>query len=90
MVNTHETLLSVNLAVKNISSLIGFTAYIDPNTGGMLFQVLVVLFGVITGLLLFLSGRFKGIFYKVRRWIRRSDSVSTPEPKPEEPLTRKE
>lgn len=42
-------------------------AYIDPNTGGMLFQILAVLFGVISGMFLFFSGRIKNAFYKFRR-----------------------
>jgi hypothetical protein len=42
-------------------------AYIDPNTGGMLFQILAVMFGVISGALLLFSGRIKGLYYRVRR-----------------------
>jgi hypothetical protein len=49
-------------------------AYIDPNSGGMLFQVLAVLFGVISGLFLFFSGKIKSAFYNLRRRIVRSDS----------------
>lgn len=33
-------------------------AYIDPNSGGMLFQLLAVLFGLLSGLLFFFSIRF--------------------------------
>jgi len=48
--------------------------YIDPNTGGMLFQVLAVLFGVISGTVLIFSSRIKMGFSKLRRSIReRSD-----------------
>ena len=45
-------------------------AYIDPNTGGMLFQLLAVLFGVISAALLLFSGRIKGIYYRIRRYLR--------------------
>lgn len=45
-------------------------AYIDPNTGGMLFQILAVLFGVISGLLLFFSSQIKKGFYRFRRYVR--------------------
>ncbi len=90
MVILNNTLLSVNLVAKNISTLIGIAAYIDPNTGGMLFQVLVVLFGVISGLLLFFSGRLKSVFYRIKRWMRRSSSVPSPETKQEESLQDKE
>jgi Na+/melibiose symporter-like transporter len=47
-------------------------AYIDPNTGGMLFQVLAVLLGVISASLLFFSGRIKSYYYKVRRRVSKS------------------
>lgn len=53
-----SNLLSMNLAVP---------AYIDPNTGGMLFQILAVLFGVISGALLIFSGKIKGFYYQLRR-----------------------
>ena len=38
--------------------------YIDPNTGGMLFQALAGLFAVITGVLFFFSRN-------IRQWIAR-------------------
>ncbi|HEY61542.1 hypothetical protein B5M50_05605 [candidate division KSB1 bacterium 4484_219] len=44
--------------------------YIDPNTGGMLFQILAVLFGVISGLLLLFSSKIKMGIAKIRRSIR--------------------
>ena len=44
--------------------------YIDPNTGGMLFQVLAVLFGVISGTVLIFSSRIKLGLSKLRRSIR--------------------
>lgn len=47
-------------------------AYIDPNTGGMLFQVLAVLLGVISAVLLFFSGRIKSYYYKVKRRMSKS------------------
>ena len=86
MVNINDTLLSVNMVGKSMSSLIGFAAYIDPNTGGMLFQVLAVLFSVITGGLLFFSGRLKSVFFKIKRRIGRPNSVPSPKTKQEEPL----
>lgn len=90
MLNTQNMLLSLNSVVRNLFLFTNIIAYIDPNTGGMLFQVLVVLFGIITGLLLFLSSRLKGFFYKIRRKINRSDSAPIPETKQEEPLSDKE
>jgi hypothetical protein len=47
-----------------------FSAYIDPNTGGMLFQLLAVLFGLFSGLILIFSSRIKRIFYRTMRFLR--------------------
>lgn len=49
-------------------------AYINPNTGGMLFQMLVVLFGVFSGIQLFFSGRIKQAIYRARRFLREARS----------------
>jgi len=59
--------------------------YIDPNTGGMLFQVLAVLFGVISGTILIFSSRIKMGLSKLRRSIReRSDQDQNGETSTEE------
>ena len=42
-------------------------AYIDPNTGGMLFQILAVLLGVFSGVLFFFSRQIKAWFASIRR-----------------------
>jgi hypothetical protein len=44
--------------------------YIDPNTGGMLFQILAVLFGLISGFVLFFASKIKMTFARLRRFIR--------------------
>jgi hypothetical protein len=62
-ISTSSSMLSLSLVIA---------AYIDPNTGGMLFQILAVLFGVISGALLLFSGKIKGIYYQIRRRIRDS------------------
>lgn len=41
--------------------------YIDPGSGGMLFQMLAVAFGVISGTVLMFSGRIKMMIAKWRR-----------------------
>ena len=59
--------------------------YIDPNTGGMLFQVLAVMFGVISGTVLIFSSRIKMGLSKLRRSIReRSGQDHTDETSTEE------
>ncbi len=90
MINTSTTLQILYLAVKNTPSLVGPAAYIDPNTGGMLFQVLAVLLGVISGLLLFFSGRIKNLYYKIRRRMSGSSQDSARKDEPVEPLQNKE
>lgn len=44
--------------------------YIDPNSGGMLFQALLVAFGVISGTVLIFSSRIKMLFARLMRSIR--------------------
>jgi hypothetical protein len=53
--------------------------YIDPNTGGMLFQILVVLFGVISAVVLVFSGRIRIAFAKLRRRMRNRNHPETQE-----------
>jgi hypothetical protein len=55
--------------------------YIDPNTGGMLFQILAALFGVFSAIILLFSGRIRNAFAKLRRQIReraRHDPKNSP------------
>jgi hypothetical protein len=44
--------------------------YIDPNTGGMLFQVLAILLAFFSGLVLLLSSRIRTLFARTRRFLR--------------------
>jgi hypothetical protein len=46
-----------------------FGAYIDPNTGGMLFQLLAVLFTAFSGLILIFSRQIKTMFARFKRFI---------------------
>ncbi|OGO31404.1 MAG: hypothetical protein A2Z16_13575 [Chloroflexi bacterium RBG_16_54_18] len=41
--------------------------YIDPNTGGMLFQVLAVLFGLFSGIVLIFSSKIRMFFSRLNR-----------------------
>jgi hypothetical protein len=45
--------------------------YIDPNTGGILFQTLAVLFGVFSGVVLLFSSKIKMGIAKLRRTLRK-------------------
>lgn len=66
--------LGINAGSNPMSMKFIIPAYIDPNTGGMLFQILAVLFGVISGALLLFSGKIKGYYYRLRRRMQDSDS----------------
>jgi hypothetical protein len=44
--------------------------YIDPNTGGMLFQILAVLFGVFSGIVLIFSSKIKMAVARIKRLLR--------------------
>ena len=58
--------------------------YIDPNTGGMLFQILAVLFGVFSGVILLFSGRIRKVFAKLRRRMREHGKPEAENPLPSE------
>ncbi|MBI3164965.1 MAG: hypothetical protein IPG44_10545 [Anaerolineales bacterium] len=47
--------------------------YIDPGSGGMLFQILAVAFGVISGTVLMFSGKIKMTIAKWRRSMRKEE-----------------
>ena len=62
-------------------------AYIDPNAGGMLFQILAVAIGLFSGFILFFSSRIKKAFYRGMRSLRgeQDEAVEeTPTPDPTE------
>ena len=45
--------------------------YIDPNTGGVLFQVLAALFAVISGVVLVFSSKIRAGIARMRRYWRK-------------------
>ena len=49
-----------------------YASYIDPNTGGMLFQVLAVIFGVLSGIILIFSSRIKMLVFRLLRLMNSS------------------
>ena len=54
--------------------------YIDPNTGGMLFQLLAVFLALFSGILFFFSRQIRSGFARFRRMIKREQP---PDDKPE-------
>jgi uncharacterized YccA/Bax inhibitor family protein len=45
--------------------------YIDPNTGGILFQALAAVFAVASGVLLLFSGQIRRVIARFRRSMRK-------------------
>lgn len=58
--------------------------YIDPNTGGMLFQMLAVAFGLASGLILLFSSRIKMLLARILRSFRERREVQEPNMPPEQ------
>jgi hypothetical protein len=56
-------------------------AYIDPNTGGMLFQVLAVMLAAISGILFFFSRQIKSGWARLRRGMRKEEPPQDPDEK---------
>jgi len=56
--------------------------YIDPNTGGMLFQVLAAFLAVFSGIALLLSGKIRAYIARFRRSMR-GDSFDNDTESPE-------
>jgi hypothetical protein len=52
--------------------------YIDPNTGGILFQTLAILFGVFSGVVLLFSSKIKMGIAKLRRSMRKESEETEP------------
>ena len=53
--------------------------YIDPNTGGVLFQALAAAFIAVSGVLLVFSGKIRSYFSQLRRKSRENKQNKTEE-----------
>jgi hypothetical protein len=73
MVTLMHTLAASGLAAPD--------AYIDPNTGGMLFQILAVLLAALSGILFFFSRQIKTSLARLRRNLRKDNSSQEPDEK---------
>jgi hypothetical protein len=56
-----------------------WAGYIDPNTGGMLFQMLAVVFVFISSLFFFFAGKVRMLFARLRRSFRAKLGWETPD-----------
>jgi len=64
--------------------------YIDPSTGGMLFQILAVAFGLFSGLILFFSSKIKMTYRRLLRNFREGKTEDEAEDVSSESTTAKE
>ena len=64
--------VALALLASMVNTPSAFAAYIDPNTGGMLFQFLAVLFAFFSGILLLFSARIRMALAKAKRRLRDS------------------
>lgn len=55
--------------------------YIDPTSGGVLFQALAAAFVAVSGVVLLFSGRIRGYFSQLRRRSREAKKDNTDEQK---------
>ena len=85
-----KVFIVINPTTIDLLPLLSTRAYIDPNTGGMLFQILAVLFGLFSGMLLFFSGRIKKFYYKIKRRLGKADQTPDQKNQPEESPQEKE
>lgn len=53
--------------------------YVDPNTGGVLFQALAASLAAISGVLLIFSRQIRQFFARLRRSARKDESEETKE-----------
>ncbi len=60
------------LAVTLLMVPMSASAYVDPNSGGLLFQLLAPLFAAIAGCWMFLRRWFAALFSKLKHKLRRS------------------
>lgn len=55
-------------------------AYIDPNTGGMLFQILAVFLALFSGIIFFFSRQIKTFIARLRRKLRSENEPPSDHP----------
>jgi hypothetical protein len=61
------------------SELVNPGLYIDPNTGGMLFQLLAVFLALFSGILFFFSRQIRTAFARLKRMLKRGQTEEKPE-----------
>jgi hypothetical protein len=59
--------------------------YIDPSSGGMLFQVIAVIFGLISGMVLLFSNQIKSAYRRLLRYFRERSTMKSEASKVSQP-----
>jgi hypothetical protein len=72
-------MFSILLNAVTASGLAAPEAYIDPNTGGMLFQILAVSLAALSGILFFFSRQIKSGWARLRRGMRKEEPPQEPD-----------
>lgn len=62
--------IALALIVSSVSIVPAQAAYVDPGSGGQLFQLLAILFGLFSAILLFLSSYIKMALARSKRLLR--------------------
>jgi hypothetical protein len=57
--------------------LASISAYIDPNSGGLLFQLLAAAFVLLSGLFFFFSSQVKMMLARLRRFVKEKTGKAT-------------
>jgi hypothetical protein len=70
-------MLLMHLHFLVVFVLVAPEAYIDPNTGGMLFQILAVLLAALSGILFFFSRQIKAGWARLRRNFRKENRLKS-------------
>ena len=69
--------------MHTLNHVVTTIAYIDPNTGGMLFQILAASFAVISGAILLFARQIRMGAAQLKRWLQEKTGRE-PEPSPGE------
>ena len=75
-VNVSQALVTMLLHAS--SGRLLAAGYIDPNTGGMLFQILAIVFAFLSGSLLFFSSKIRMFFARIFRRFREMGETKPP------------
>jgi hypothetical protein len=71
--------MRIFLRIIFVTELTAPGLYIDPNTGGMLFQLLAVFLALFSGILFFFSRQIRASFARLRRMLKREVPEKTPD-----------